>query len=88
LRLEGKWTPSQTILPMGAGIDRDAWGESVPEEVRKQADAVREKIAGGWSPFVGEIKDSKGNVRVPAGKKMTETELYNWDWSIEGVKGI
>jgi len=88
LRLEGKWTPSQTILPMSGGIDRDAWGESVPEEVRKQADAVRDKIAGGWSPFVGEIKDSKGNVKVAAGKKMTEAELYNWDWSIEGVKGI
>jgi basic membrane protein A and related proteins len=49
---------------------------------------VRDKIAGGWSPFVGEIKDSKGNVKVAAGKKMTEAELYNWDWSIEGVKGI
>ena len=88
LRLEGKWTPSQTILPMGGGIDRDAWGESVPEDVRKQADAVRAKIAGGWSPFSGEIKDSKGNVKVAAGKTMTEAELYNWDWSIEGVKGI
>ena len=73
---------------MGGGIDRDAWGETVPDEVRKQADAVREKIAGDWSPFVGEIKDSKGNVKVAAGKKMTESELYNWDWSIDGVRGI
>jgi basic membrane protein A and related proteins len=87
-RLEGKWVPTQTILPMGGGVDRDAWGETVPEEVRKQADAAREKIAGGWSPFVGEIKDSKGNVKVAAGKKMTESELYNWDWSIDGVRGI
>jgi basic membrane protein A and related proteins len=88
MRLEGKWMPSQTILPMDGGVDRDAWGESVPEDVRKQADAVREKIAGGWSPFIGEIKDSKGNVKVAPGKKMTEAELYNWSWSIEGVMGI
>jgi basic membrane protein A and related proteins len=27
-------------------------------------------------------------VKVAAGKTMTEAELYNWDWSIEGVKGI
>lgn len=88
LRLEGKWTPSQTILPMGGGIDRDAWGETVPPEVAKQADAVRDKILGGWSPFEGEIKDTKGNVKVAAGHRMTEEELYNWDWSIEGVSGL
>jgi basic membrane protein A len=87
-RLAGTWTPSSNILPMGAGVDRDAWGESVPEEVRKQADAVREKILGGWSPFVGEIKDSKGTVKVAAGHEMTEQELYNWNWSIAGVTGI
>ncbi|MGX9425694.1 MULTISPECIES: BMP family ABC transporter substrate-binding protein [Bradyrhizobium] len=87
-RLEGTWTPSSTILPMGAGVDRDAWGESVPEDMRKQADAVREKILGGWSPFVGEIKDAKGNVKVASGKRMSETELYNWDWPIAGISGL
>jgi len=88
LRLEGKWTPPQVILPMGKGIDIDKWGETVPPEVAKQADAVRAKILGGWSPFSGEIKDNKGNVKVAAGKTMTESELYNWDWSIEGVVGL
>jgi basic membrane lipoprotein Med (substrate-binding protein (PBP1-ABC) superfamily) len=87
-RLEGKWVPSGNILPMTGGVDRDAWGESVPEEVRKQADAARDKILGGWSPFAGEIKDAKGAVRVAAGQTMTEEELYNWDWSIEGVSGL
>ncbi|MFH0300188.1 hypothetical protein AAFX91_23745 [Bradyrhizobium sp. 31Argb] len=87
-RLEGTWTPSTTILPMGAGVDRDAWGESVPEEVRKQADAVREKILGGWSPFVGEIKDAKGNVKAASGQRMSEAQLYNWDWPIAGISGL
>jgi hypothetical protein len=73
---------------MGAGVDRDAWGEKVPAEVGKAADAVRDKILGGWSPFVGELKDSKGNVKVAKGQQMTELELYNWDWSIEGVTGL
>jgi hypothetical protein len=45
-------------------------------------------MAEGWSPFVGEIKDSKGNIKVAAGQKMTEEELYHWDWSIEGVSGL
>ena len=39
-------------------------------------------------PFVGEIKDGEGKVRVKKGEKMDENALYHWDWSIEGVSGI
>ena len=87
-RLAGTWTGSTTLLPMGAGIDRDKWGEKVPEAVQKQADDVRTKIVGGYNPFVGPIKDNKGVVRVAAGKTMDALELYNWDWSVEGVSGL
>ena len=87
-RIAGQWTPSTTILPMGGGIDIDKWGESVPKEVQSKADAVRTKILGGWSPFTGELKDSKGAVRVKAGETMTEDQLYNWDWSVDGVSGL
>jgi len=87
-RLAGTWTSGEHILPLGGGIDRDVWGEKVPAEAGKAADDVRQKIIDGWSPFVGELKDVTGKVRVEAGKKMTELELYNWDWSIEGVVGL
>ena len=87
-RIAGEWTPTEDILPIGKGVDRDAWGETVPAEAATQADANRDKIMGGWSPFEGEIKDAKGNVKVAAGQRMTEVELYNWDWSIEGVTGL
>jgi basic membrane protein A and related proteins len=87
-RIAGEWTPTEDILPIGSGVDRDAWGETVPAETAAQADAIRDKIMGGWSPFEGEIKDTNGNVKVAAGHRMTEVELYNWDWSIEGVTGL
>ena len=87
-RIAGEWTPTEDILPIGKGVDRDAWGETVPAEAAAQADAIRDKIMGGWSPFEGEIKDVNGNVKVAAGHRMTEVELYNWDWSIEGVTGL
>jgi basic membrane lipoprotein Med (substrate-binding protein (PBP1-ABC) superfamily) len=88
-RLAGTWKGDQKILlDIGHGVDRDAWGESVPEAVRKQADAVRTKMLSGYSPFVGEIKDIKGTVRVPKGQKMDDMALYNWDWPIEGVSGL
>jgi basic membrane lipoprotein Med (substrate-binding protein (PBP1-ABC) superfamily) len=87
-RLAGTWTPEETLMAMGSGVDRDKWGEKVPADVAKQADAVRDKIVGGWSPFTGELKDTKGTVRLPKGKTMTDLELYSWDWSVEGVSGL
>jgi basic membrane lipoprotein Med (substrate-binding protein (PBP1-ABC) superfamily) len=88
-RLAGSWKAEQQILlGMGEGVDRDAWGDSVPEAVRKQADAVRAKILGGYTPFTGEIKDIKGTVRVAKGQTMDDMSLYNWSWPIEGVSGL
>lgn len=88
-RLAGKWQGNtHTLLDLGAGVDRDAWGDSVPAPVRAQADAVRTKMLGGYSPFVGEIKDASGKVRVAKGAAMSDLELYGWDWPIEGVSGL
>jgi basic membrane lipoprotein Med (substrate-binding protein (PBP1-ABC) superfamily) len=87
-RLDGTWNAESVILPMGSGVKLDAWGESVPAPVRAQADAVRQRIETGWSPFVGEIKDGKGSIRIAAGQRMTEEELDTWNWPIDGVMGI
>jgi basic membrane protein A len=89
-RLNGTWQGGQThLLSIGKGIDRDAWGQNVPESVRTQADAVREKLINGQlQPFVGEIRDNKGAVRVAAGKAMTDMDLYLWDYPVEGVMGF
>ncbi|WP_159587289.1 BMP family ABC transporter substrate-binding protein [Chelativorans xinjiangense] len=87
-RLAGTWVPGEHILPLAGGVDRDVWGQNVPKEVGDAADAVRQKMLDGWSPFVGEIKDASGATRVEAGKQMTELDLYTWDWSIEGVSGL
>ncbi len=88
-RLAGEWTPTYDLLPFGAGVDVDAWGETVPADVAAKADAVKASILdGSFNPFMGEIKDSKGTIKVAAGQTMTEEELYHWNWSIEGVSGL
>jgi basic membrane lipoprotein Med (substrate-binding protein (PBP1-ABC) superfamily) len=87
-RLAGTWVPERIILPMGVGVDADAWGDTVPEPVRRQADAVRAKIMGGWSPFVGELKDNKGVVRLASGQRMSEDEINIWGWPVDGVSGL
>jgi hypothetical protein len=87
-RLEGRWTSGQFLLPFGDGTDRDAWGETVPADAAKVADEARSKILGGWSPFAGEIRDNKGTVKVASGHTMSETEIYNWNWPIDGISGL
>lgn len=87
-RLAGTWTGGGTILQFGAGVDRDVWGQNVPDDVQEKADAVRTEILNGYNPFVGPIKDSTGAVRIAEGEEMDEMAMYNWDWSVEGVSGV
>ena len=63
----GKWTPSETLLPMGGGVDRDAWGENVPPEVAKQADAVRDQDPRRLEPVRRRDQGRQGHVKVAAG---------------------
>jgi basic membrane protein A len=42
----------------------------------------------GFDPFVGEIKDAAGKVKVAKGAKMDDVEIYNWNWAVEGVTGL
>ena len=75
-------------LTLGAGVDRDAWGQRVPEAVRVEADAVRARMLGGWYPFQGPLYDSEGKLRVAEGHVMNDMELYNWNWQLQGVSGL
>ncbi|KON65192.1 purine-binding protein precursor [Komagataeibacter europaeus] len=87
-RLAGTWRPIPQLLMMGQGVDRDPWGQRVPQAVRDQADAVRARIMGGWSPFNGPIHDQHGQLRVAAGATMNDLELYDWNWAVDGVSGL
>jgi len=88
-RLKGSWTPGQgSMLALGAGTDRDAWGRSVPAEAAAAADAARTRIMGGWNPFAGEIRDASGAVRVARGQSMDRMALYGWSWPVQGVSGL
>ncbi|WP_438382465.1 BMP family ABC transporter substrate-binding protein [Asaia sp. BMEF1] len=87
-RIAGTWRPRGTFLTLGHGVDRDAWGARVPLAVQREADAARDRMLAGWSPFVGPIKDSNGQIRVPAGQTMTDMEIFHWNWQVEGVSGL
>ncbi|ACI52882.1 basic membrane lipoprotein [Gluconacetobacter diazotrophicus PA1 5] len=87
-RLAGTWQPQGHFLTLGQGVDRDAWGRTVPPAVAAQADAMRARIMAGYNPFRGPIRDAAGRLRVPAGTVMDDALIYQWDWSVEGVSGL
>ncbi len=85
-RVEGTWSgEGLDLLGLGAGVDRDAWGKNVPKEVQQEADAMRDRMLGGYSPFVGPMTDNEGNQQLGSGDTLGEDTLYAWPWLLEGV---
>ncbi|PHS03716.1 MAG: BMP family ABC transporter substrate-binding protein [Blastopirellula sp.] len=85
-RVAGTWTGGELdLLSMGAGVDRDAWGQNVPAEIAAQVDEVRKKMLGGWTPFKGPMTDNEGNQKLAKGETLGEDVLYGWPWLLEGV---
>ena len=67
-----------------------AYGPTVSEAAKKQADGIKAKMmAGGFDIFGGGLKDNKGAVVIPAGKslKQTDVELEKMNYLVEGVIG-
>jgi basic membrane protein A len=89
--LDGTWQGNRSvILPLGGGIDLGQWGQKVPQDVRDQVEAVRQKMLNeGFNPFVGPINDATGQQRIPPGEELTpEYRRTQWDWAVEGVVGL
>jgi len=42
---------------------------------------------GSFYEFTGPLKDQKGKLRIPAGKKLTVDDLYAMNWLVKGVIG-
>jgi basic membrane protein A and related proteins len=64
------------------------WGPNVSDDVKSQVEQTLGDLASGSkNPFVGPIKDTKGEVRVPDGKKLTDEFLYGgWKWYVDGIQ--
>lgn len=87
--LDGTWTNEQYWGPMSDGVvDLAPFGAMVPEEVKELVEAEKQKIISGEKDvFAGPIKDQSGAVRVPEGTAMTDAEMLEFDWFVEGVEG-
>ena len=62
--------------------------EAVPDEVRQMVAEKRKQIEdGAWDVFCGPLYDQAGELRVPEGQCMSDEEMLNIDWFVQGVKG-
>lgn len=88
--LDGTWEGNRVVLlPIGEGVDRDDWGQNIPQEVRDQIDAIRSQMLEGLNVFVGPIYDANGELKVAEGEELTDDFLYEgWTWAVEGVTGL
>ena len=63
------------------------FGNEVPPAVRDAAIAAADKVAGGFNPFTGPMKDSAGAYALRAGETMGPGDMGKFDWYVEGVQG-
>lgn len=85
----GTWKSGQYWGPMSDGIVTLApYGPMVKDDTKKLVEEAKARIVKGeWDVFSGPVKDQSGQVRIPAGQKMSDKDMLAFDWFVEGVEG-
>ncbi|MTI81789.1 MAG: BMP family ABC transporter substrate-binding protein [Firmicutes bacterium] len=86
---EGTWESNSYWGGLGDGIVGLApYGDMVPEETKELVEAKKQEIINGeWDVFTGPIKDQNGDVKVAEGEKLTDKQMLEMEWFVEGVLG-
>lgn len=86
---DGTWKSESYFGEMKDGIfDLAELTANAPEGAKEAVEKAKADILSGKNKvFAGEIKDQTGAVKVPAGQVMTDKEILNIDWLVQGVEG-
>lgn len=69
-------------------VDLAPLSDRVSADIRELVDEKKQLIlSGDWDVFCGPINGQNGKLVVPAGKCLSDPEMLNIDWFVEGVKG-
>jgi len=87
--IDGTWQSSQFWGDLDSGVVMLAeMSPLVPDELREQVESERQRIMDtDWDVFCGPINDQAGNEALAEGECMTDEEMLNMDWFVEGVIG-
>ncbi len=83
----GEWTPHSYVGSFANGVlEISAPLKAAAEDTDSILNELIPKITNGSAYiFSGEIKDTKGNVRIMQGQEMTYSEIYDMSWYVQGV---
>ncbi|ABZ85224.1 membrane protein, bmp family [Heliomicrobium modesticaldum Ice1] len=87
--MDKSWKPEQYWGPMSDNIvDLAPYGPMVSDDTKALIAKKKESIVKGeWDVFTGPIKDQSGQVKVQEGTKMTDKEMLEFNWFVQGVDG-
>ena len=87
--MDGTWKSEAYWGSMSDGIvDLAPLSDVAPEGAKEAVEKAKADIlAGNLYIFEGPIKDQSGEIKVPAGTKMTDEEMLSMQWFVEGVEG-
>jgi simple sugar transport system substrate-binding protein len=90
--LDGSWQPGNVWGGIREGMVRVGdFGPKVPPAVQQEVLARQQDIAAGTlAPFKAgaePVRDNEGKVRIPAGHALSDAEILQMNWLVEGVQG-
>ena len=64
------------------------YGPAVPDDVKQMVEAKKQELLSGtFDVFTGPIKDQQGTVKVAEGQKMSDADMLQLNWFVQGVEG-
>jgi basic membrane protein A and related proteins len=63
------------------------FGDAVPPAVRTAVTAAADKVAAGFTPFTGPLKDNTGAYQLTKGEKLDGADMGKFNWYVAGVVG-
>ncbi len=87
--MDGNWKSETYWGEYSDGVVEMAPLTSIaPEKSKEAVEKAKGDIKSGKNKvFIGPLKDQKGNVKVESGKVMSDKDIWNINWFVEGVEG-
>lgn len=91
--LDGSWRSEQVWGGVAQGFIRvEGFGRKVPAAVVKEVNARQADMAAGRLPvFIAPrdkpVLDNEGHTVIPAGQRLSDAQIRDMNWLIEGVQG-
>ena len=85
--MAGKFRGEAVYQGLGQMVAIAPFGASVPAEVQGLVNAAVTKVASGFNPFTGPLKNNLGNTVLPPGASVGADQMGNMNWYVDGVIG-